>query len=470
MPIKHNFQSGRGDNGDAGAVQPSQWNADHVLTGTLAALDAVAPTPNVVVTFDGSNAIALVPTSNFAPTFSPTFTGVPLAPTASAATNSTQIATTEFVATAIANLVASAPSTLDTLNEIATALGNDPNFSATITAALGNRLRLDASGSYSGGQQAQGRSNLGLGSAATLNAGTGANNLVQLDGSSKLPAVDGSQLTNIAPSGSVRYDIQQSLTAAQQDQAQKNLGLPLALRGYIAGLMLSAIGGTTFNITAGVASDSTYADVLELTSAWSKGNGAWSAGNTGGALDTGAYVGGSWYHVFIIKNPTTGAVDILTSASATAPTMPSGYTLFRRIGSLLAASSSSFTAFTQLGDEFLWATPAADVSVSNLGTTATLYQLTVPTGVQVIARMRGTFNNATTFTGVLINSPDETTAFANSPNGNILGFVSVANVACGFVTDTRTNTSGQIRAVASAASMSLKVATYGWIDRRGRDI
>ncbi len=42
------------------------------------------------------------------------------------------------------------------------------------------------------------RTNLGLGSAATLTAGTSANNLVQLDGTAKLPAVDGSQLTGIS--------------------------------------------------------------------------------------------------------------------------------------------------------------------------------------------------------------------------------------------------------------------------------
>lgn len=49
------------------------------------------------------------------------------------------------------------------------------------------------------------RSNLGLGTASTLDAGTGANNVVQLDGTAKLPAVDGSALTNIAssPVGSI---------------------------------------------------------------------------------------------------------------------------------------------------------------------------------------------------------------------------------------------------------------------------
>lgn len=72
-----------------------------------------------------------------APLASPALTGTPTAPTASAGTNTTQVATTAFVGTAVANLVASAPSTLDTLNELATALGNDASFSTTVTTNLG---------------------------------------------------------------------------------------------------------------------------------------------------------------------------------------------------------------------------------------------------------------------------------------------------------------------------------------------
>ena len=71
---------------------------------------------------------------------SPTFTGTPAAPTASAGTNTTQIATTAFVSTAVANLVDSAPTTLDTLNELAAALGDDANFSTTITNSLADKL------------------------------------------------------------------------------------------------------------------------------------------------------------------------------------------------------------------------------------------------------------------------------------------------------------------------------------------
>lgn len=87
--------------------------------------------------------------STYAPIASPTFTGVPAAPTATAGTNTTQLATTGFVTTAVANLVASAPSTLDTLNELASALGNDASFSTTVTNSIATKLPL-AGGTMTG--------------------------------------------------------------------------------------------------------------------------------------------------------------------------------------------------------------------------------------------------------------------------------------------------------------------------------
>ena len=72
-------------------------------------------------------------------------TGTPTAPTASAGTNTTQVATTQFVRTEVSNLVASAPSALDTLNELATALGNDASFSTTVTNSLATKASLTGS-------------------------------------------------------------------------------------------------------------------------------------------------------------------------------------------------------------------------------------------------------------------------------------------------------------------------------------
>ena len=87
-------------------------------------------------------------TTTYAKLASPALTGTPTAPTATAGTNTTQVATTAFVKTAVdtavTNLLGSAPAALDTLNELAAALGNDPNFATTIATSLGNKQPLHA--------------------------------------------------------------------------------------------------------------------------------------------------------------------------------------------------------------------------------------------------------------------------------------------------------------------------------------
>ena len=114
------------------------------------------------------------PHSQYAPKASPTFTGTPKVPTAAAGNNSTQLANTAFVQAAIAGLVGSSPAALDTLNELAAALGNDPNFAATMTNALANKQPLDNTlTALSGKSIAAILEYLGLGTAATKNVGTG---------------------------------------------------------------------------------------------------------------------------------------------------------------------------------------------------------------------------------------------------------------------------------------------------------
>lgn len=75
---------------------------------------------------------------------SPVFTGIPAAPTAAENDSSRQIANTEFVMRAIASLIDSSPEALNTLNELAQALGNDPNFATTVTNALAGKQPLNA--------------------------------------------------------------------------------------------------------------------------------------------------------------------------------------------------------------------------------------------------------------------------------------------------------------------------------------
>jgi len=99
---------------------------------------------------DGSgNVDVTIPRSNLAALDSPALTGTPTAPTATASTNNTQIATTAYVDGAVTNLVDSAPATLDTLNELAAALGDDANFSTTVTNSIATKLPL-AGGTLTG--------------------------------------------------------------------------------------------------------------------------------------------------------------------------------------------------------------------------------------------------------------------------------------------------------------------------------
>jgi hypothetical protein len=245
------------------------------------------------------------------------------------------------------------------------------------------------------------------------------------------------------------------------------------IRGHIAGLTLSTGGSSsTFSISPGVATDSTSSDTLVQASGFNKTTSSWAVGSGSiGSLDTGPIANNTGYHVFIIKRPDTGVVDYLTSLSPTAPTLPTNYTLFRRIGSLRTNGAAQWVSFTQLGDEFLWLTPIYDVQNANPGTTPTLYSLTVPAGVQVNALVNiGFTNTVSTAVSALVSSPDMGVQAAGSPVWNVTVSCLVAGLYNSAQGNIRTNTSGQVRAVASTASSNgLLITTYGWIDRRGRD-
>ncbi|HBB7795200.1 TPA: phage tail protein [Escherichia coli] len=134
------------------------------------------------------------PHKQYAPKASPALTGTPTAPTAAQTVNNTQIATTGFVKSAIAALVASSPAALDTLNELAAALGNDPNFATTVTNALAGKQPLDSTLTNLSGKTVNGiLQYLGLGEAAKRVVGTGENQIPDMasfasgDGWMKLP-------------------------------------------------------------------------------------------------------------------------------------------------------------------------------------------------------------------------------------------------------------------------------------------
>ncbi|HIA2681806.1 TPA: phage tail protein [Escherichia coli] len=138
-----------------------------IINGAPATLDtlkeiaaAINNDPNFSTTIN--NALALK-----APLSSPALIGTPTAPTAAQSVNNTQIATTAFVKSAIAGMVGSAPAALDTLNELAAALGNDPNFATTMLNALAGKQPLDNTLTNLSGKDVAGLlAYLGLGASA----------------------------------------------------------------------------------------------------------------------------------------------------------------------------------------------------------------------------------------------------------------------------------------------------------------
>ena len=128
-------------NADINASAAIDWSkiapSSTVSTTELGYLDGV--TSAIQTQIDSKLATATA-SSTYAPLASPALTGVPTAPTATAGTNTTQVATTAYVGTAINNLIDGAPSTLDTLNEIAAALADTANFSDTVVLKSGSTM------------------------------------------------------------------------------------------------------------------------------------------------------------------------------------------------------------------------------------------------------------------------------------------------------------------------------------------
>lgn len=254
---------------------------------------------------------------------------------------------------------------------------------------------------------------------------------------------------------------------------------PLGILRYwngnkISGLTLSNNGADAVNdidIAAGACADlAGGADaIMALGSALTKRlDAAWAVGTGNGGLDTGA-VGNTTYHVWLIKRPDTGVVDALFSTSASAPTMPTNYTIKRRIGSFVRNAGAN-DLFTQMGDEFLLKTPVNSFSVNAPGTSAVLRALSIPSGLQLWGIFTITVEDTTPAgTRVLITSPDQTDTAPSSTVHDLL--VGTAAEAASTRMVVRTNTSAQVRtrALASDAGVTLTATTHGWIDRRGQD-
>lgn len=247
--------------------------------------------------------------------------------------------------------------------------------------------------------------------------------------------------------------------------------------GYLSGFAMAnnaSTPNTTINVSAGSARSSDNTVSINLTGTLRgilQASGAWAAGDNQNKLDTGARANNTWYHVFAIRRTSDRAADILFSLSPTAPTMPTGYSGFRRIGSIRTDGSGNIRQFnmtvTASGRRlFSWTTPIMDVSQVTLGTTATLYALSVPSGVIVESKLN-TFNyvnNSVVYysdPATADLAPANSTAYAGFTCG--YGAVTDATIdALGAQLSVITNSSSQIRARANVASTTVSILTLGW--------
>ncbi len=242
---------------------------------------------------------------------------------------------------------------------------------------------------------------------------------------------------------------------------------PVYLRGYISGLTLSnnvSDATNDIDIAVGVANADDQSALLSLSSGLTKRLDAnWAVGTNQGGLDTGA-IANTTYHLFLIQRSDTLVVDVLFSTSPTSPTMPANYDRKRRIGSIVR-TGAAIKAFTQSGFEFLWKVPVADIAATNPGTSAVSATLTLPTGIQVIARFAAALNAhsaATTF--LILTALDQTdtapsaSAFTTAASAAGISYFGVENI--------RTNTSAQVRyrVDQSDGSTIVRLNTHGWVD------
>lgn len=138
-PVSTQQQNALNLKADLTALNTKADLASPTFTGVPAVPTATAGTNTTQVASTAFVTAGLALKSNLA---SPAFTGTPTVPTATAGTNTAQAASTAFVNTAVTNLINSSPAVLDTLGELATALGNDANFATTIAIALSLKAPL----------------------------------------------------------------------------------------------------------------------------------------------------------------------------------------------------------------------------------------------------------------------------------------------------------------------------------------
>jgi hypothetical protein len=198
---------------------------------------------------------------------------------------------------------------------------------------------------------------------------------------------------------------------------------------------------------------------------------AWVAGNNQGGLDTGAKAANTWYHCYAIHNLTTLVTDFIFSTNAATPILPSGFTKYKRVGSIKTNASNNILAFKQRKDYFEWKDVVLDLSIGSVVATRTNFTISTPLGIEVIANIRTgsyigaiasdlTINLLSTYNNILTPLSGDGQSY-DSDIGSDITYVTGTNMQIA------TDSSSQISYIASRATalnLPLVVRTKGYYD------
>lgn len=230
---------------------------------------------------------------------------------------------------------------------------------------------------------------------------------------------------------------------------------------YINGLGLTYLTATTFSVAAGRARNSTDVNDIISTTALTLN----TAERGANGLDQGSMANNTFYAVFIVADSyLNNSPCVLISTSATAPLLPYGYDMFRRIGYVLTNGSAQILDFTQRGsdsDRNMW---YADAIATNITAGAATSFATVtasagapPLAKQLFVKAVLTADAGATRTAALRETSSGSTAgqvFMSSPAST----VTTASLVCPC------GTSGEIDYLVSNASAALALSVSGYLD------
>jgi hypothetical protein len=241
------------------------------------------------------------------------------------------------------------------------------------------------------------------------------------------------------------------------------------LRGYIAGLGLSNAADADHDITiaAGTCRDSTNAYTLTLASALTKQiDAAWAEGNNAGGMFTGVVGNNTWYHLFLIRKDSNGALDAGWDTSLTAANRPAGWTSYRLIRSHKTDGSANIIADTQEGDCIFFNTAIADLTTGSDRELAAL-TLSVPPrpGIRAIFNVVVQSISADASGTMRIGAGNQ----SNPPTINIGTGNSVNGINEYLGPYELLTSNGQIYIGFAGLTANVYVYLLGYIDERGRN-